>query len=523
MAGLFAAPASDIIVNISPHGDDTAGDGSSAKPFFSPGRARDAVRAARHSASSPRSATVILYGGVYHLGHLPTMQLDEADSNVHWMADPGSSEQPVLSGAIDMGNLTWTRFSNHEHILVAALPNDTPSISTLFDESTRRRLIRARHPNGDPELPSGMCFAFGGNKSLGEGCSGFIRPQGEIKDARFVGKTVKQRKFNTTRGGQVPGDDVYRAYDVIWQAPPANLAAEGFPVAVCNAGEGGGELYNRSASVLWGADQDTGPLANATKWHRPREAIVHMMHNGWGNVQYTVDSIDSTTRSIRFERGGYQHGRSGGPSHFFIENQLELLDSPGEWYYERGDDSEAGKLYLWPNSTQRVPPLSGATLTTLIALNGSSQKSPVSNVTFSGVGFGRTSPTYLLPHERPISGDWAIHRGGTVLVTNAANVSFLHCNFSRTGGNALIFSRSVRGATVHGTEFFSVGDSAVVAYGDVDWETGDARGRDYPSALLVENNLMHEIGVWGKQTSGIFQGVSGNNNFLNNVIFGGPR
>lgn len=109
------------------------------------------------------------------------------------------------------------------------------------------------------------------------------------------------------------------------------------------------------------------------------------------------------------------------------------------------------------------------------------------------------------------------------MVTNAANISFVGCNFSRTGGNALIFSRSVRAATVHGTEFYSVGESAIVAYGDVDWETGDARARDYPSELLISYNLIHEIGVWGKQTSGFFQGVSGNNQFVNNVVFGGPR
>jgi hypothetical protein len=108
-----------------------------------------------------------------------------------------------------------------------------------------------------------------------------------------------------------------------------------------------------------------------------------------------------------------------------------------------------------------------------------------------------------------------------VLVTNAANASFLGCNFTRTGGNALFFSRAVRGARVVGSEFYSIGDSAVAAYGDVDWEAGDARGRDYPSGLRIEANLMHEIGVWGKQTSAFFQGLSGNNWFVGNVAFNG--
>jgi len=34
---------------------------------------------------------------------------------------------------------------------------------------------------------------------------------------------------------------------------------------------------------------------------------------------------------------------------------------------------------------------------------------------------------------------------------------------------------------------------------------------------------MHEIGVWGKQTSCFFQGMSGRNDFVDNVCMNGPR
>jgi hypothetical protein len=229
-----------------------------------------------------------------------------------------------------------------------------------------------------------------------------------------------------------------------------------------------------------------------------------MMHNGWGNVQYRVKSIDQVNRSISFERGGYQHGRDGGSAPFWIENQRELLDVPGEWWL----DVSAGKLYVYPNSTAEgtasgggaaAPPahLAAAVITTVVAINGSAPDAPAVNISFHGVWFGQTAPTYLHPYERPISGDWAIHRGGSVLVTNAVDASFVGCNFTMTGGNALTFSRSVRGGGVSQSEFFSIGDSAVVAYGDIDWSTGDARARTYPSGLVIEQNLIHEIGVWG--------------------------
>jgi hypothetical protein len=521
--------AGSVTVHMSPSGSDSTGDGSPTRPFFSPSRARDAIRAARRGQAHRQPASVVLAGGVYHLGALATTQLTAEDSDTQWRA--ASSQQPILSGAVALAGLNWT--THNGSILVATLP---PSLGvppggfmTLFDERTRQRLVRARHPNGDPEHVSGMCF-YNGNTTLGESCAGFIKPK-QTGPTKFIGKVVKRVAFNTSRGGKIPGDDVYKDYNMVWQAPPANLAAEGWPPAVCNSGEGGGDLYNRSSSVIWGTDQDTGPLAQSASWKRLSDGVVHMMHNGWGNVQYTVKSVDPARRLLSFERGGYQHGRGGAASSFFLENQLELLDSPGEWYL----DNQARKLYLWPNASSvaanhssssslaaTVPPLSGAVLATVIALNGS-KANPVTDVSFTGIGFGRTRPTYLDIHERPISGDWAIHRGGTVLVTGASNASFFHCNFSRTGGNALFFSRSVRGSTVRACEFFSTGESAVVAYGDMDYETGSALARDYPSGLVIERCLMHELGVWGKQTSAFFQGLSGNNIFRNNVAFGGPR
>jgi hypothetical protein len=155
-------------------------------------------------------------------------------------------------------------------------------------------------------------------------------------------------------------------------------------------------------------------------------------------------------------------------------------------------------------------------------INGTAA-APVVNVTFDGITFGETAPTFLQPYERPISGDWAIHRGGTVHVRHAT-VEFMRSNWSRTGGNGLLFSHAAKNCSVTDSEFFSIGDSAVVAYGEIDWESGDAAtGPGYPSGLRIERNLMHEIGIWGKQVSCFFQGISGNNRFVDNVCFNGPR
>ena len=51
-------------------------------------------------------------------------------------------------------------------------------------------------------------------------------------------------------------------------------------------------------------------------------------------------------------------------------------------------------------------------------------------------------------------------------VRHAVDVSFSRGNWSRTGGNGLLFSHGAKNCSVSDSEFFSIGDSAVVAYGE---------------------------------------------------------
>ena len=108
----------------------------------------------------------------------------------------------------------------------------------------------------------------------------------------------------------------------------------------------------------------------------------------------------------------------------------------------------------------------------------------------------------------------------------AVNVSFRNgCRFTDAGGNALTFSRYAKNCSVADSEIVRSGDSAVVAFGDLaDAATGDAVEVDeYVSGLRVSRCHMHEVGVHGKQTSCVFQGISGNNVIEDNVCYSGPR
>ncbi|MFH1567245.1 MAG: right-handed parallel beta-helix repeat-containing protein [Gemmatimonadota bacterium] len=87
-----------ITLHVAPDGDDGA-DGSSAHPFATPARARDALRQLR-AASGPGAATVYLGGGTYRLTEPLVLTRQDgagAPATVTWTARPG--ERPVLAGS----------------------------------------------------------------------------------------------------------------------------------------------------------------------------------------------------------------------------------------------------------------------------------------------------------------------------------------------------------------------------------------------------------------------------------------
>ena len=206
-----------------------------------------------------------------------------------------------------------------------------------------------------------------------------------------------------------------------------------------------GSPFSRPAGVQYNASDNVPKLAQADG------AVVHMFHGGlWGGWQYavagqtdsalefgygapqtTADPPAASLSSATVPRaGGYQEARGSTISrnHYYLENDLELLDAPSEWYYD-----PAGTLYYWPNATaaegeaevaapkEVVAPL----LDTIVSVKGAS------DVSFVGFDFTETRSTYLSQYEVPSGGDWSIHRGAAFFVENSSAINISGCSFNR--------------------------------------------------------------------------------------------
>eukprot|EP01051_Picozoa_sp_SAG22_P028403 SAG22_NODE_10003_length_559_cov_0.778261_2_plen_98_part_01 len=96
-------------------------------------------------------------------------------------------------------------------------------------------------------------------------------------------------------------------------------------------------------------------------------------------------------------------------------------------------------------------------------------------------------------------GAGSVHRGAAFFVQDSANINISDCSFNQTGGNAVVFSNNVVDAAVTRSEFVHIGDSAIVSLGSTDTIFGTKP--TFPNRILIANNHIREIGIYGKQTS----------------------
>ena len=95
-----------------------------------------------------------------------------------------------------------------------------------------------------------------------------------------------------------------------------------------------------------------------------------------------------------------------------------------------------------------------------------------------------------------------------------------------TGGNGVAVSRYARGVVIENNEMHRIGDTGVLVVGDLKYDTAmpwvHVDG-NYPVGTTIVGNLIHELGVFTKQTAGFFQALAANSTVRGNAIFNGPR
>jgi hypothetical protein len=275
-----------------------------------------------------------------------------------------------------------------------------------------------------------------------------------------------------------------------------------------------------------------------SKWAKPPsgEVYAHCMHTSdWGSQHYVMTGVSGSLNLSKALCNGRASGANGSG---VVENVLDELDAPGEWYF----DKSAGTLYFYPpqGTDLSTALIEVAGLETIIQFQGTST-APVKFVNLDGFRYNATSRTFAKCNEQVLKSDWVIYRGGGLFLSGVEDSAITNSFFDALGGNALFVSGYARRMNIQTNKFVGIGASAILlmgvssavrnpgfgysggtAVGSLD-KTAGPKTDDYPAQCTVTDNLIHDIGYPQKQVAGIGLDMASEITISHNSIYNMPR
>ena len=297
--------------------------------------------------------------------------------------------------------------------------------------------------------------------------------------------------------------------------------------------------YDSSAIRVHGTSAEATSPERVKTWKDPRGGYLHAMHaHDWGDFHYVITGKDADGKLEL--KGGWQNNRPMGlhKDNRMVENIFEELDVAGEWYFDKASST----LYYFPlpGEDPSVTDFEAASLKNLVTLKGTAED-PVRNVTISDITFTGTARTFMEEYEPLLRSDWMIYRGGALFLEGTEDCTIAGCDLVDLGGNGVFFSKYNRRSSVRGSLLTRIGASAICFVGNPDdvrspsfryeeftkWEDMDftkgPKGEDHPVECCAYDNLIHDIGLFEKQVTGVEISMSFRITVSHNSIYDTPR
>ncbi len=235
-------------------------------------------------------------------------------------------------------------------------------------------------------------------------------------------------------------------------------------------------------------------------WEGSNVEIVGLLN--WAEMRMKVRSVDEASHTARLSANPSQFNKVQN-ERFWIENSLEALDEPGEWYH----DEQTSVLTYWPLSKDNFPnhEFIVPRLITLVSVQGRPEMGmAVRNVSFKGIEFRHAD--WSMPADGFTDTQAAMAAPTAFEAFGAEKLSIDHCTFDQLGGYAIWLHRGSKNDRIVSTKIYDVGGGGI----RIGETVNIAAPSQQSSGNVVSDNEMHDldlvypgaIGVWIGQSSG---------------------
>ena len=239
-------------------------------------------------------------------------------------------------------------------------------------------------------------------------------------------------------------------------------------------------------------------------WHNLNDVEVVVFHS-WNESRLLISELDEKQRIVKLTGAPEPSHPFGwrGLNRYYVENVLEGLDRPGEWYL----DSRAGELYYWPREELENAEVVAPVLRQLVRFEGNIEEDRyVEYVGFSGLTFSDTDWT-LAEEGYPGCGDVGdIVEPSALNLEGARHCVLENCCLKNLGTYAIELAGY--GNRIVGNEICDTGSGGIITrnfapeHNIVSYNHIHHCGAVYPSAVginidegggIFSHNLIHDI------------------------------
>jgi len=244
---------------------------------------------------------------------------------------------------------------------------------------------------------------------------------------------------------------------------------------------------------------------DALPWIGQPGVRVALFHN-WVNSYDRVKTVDAEKRRVEFARpaGIFFLGPE---VRYYVENSLEALDAPGEWYA----DCAKGEVFYYPlkgEDLTRAEVIAPVVQPSLVTVAGDwAQGAFVERVTFRGLSFQHTDADLSPNYNHSVQG--AHTQRGALFAKGLRSSVIEDCEFTRLGEHGVSLREGCASNVVRRCEFHDLGGGGVYLSEGSPTDTRDA----YLTAHnTVDNNFIHDGGRIFRAACGVFMGGSASHN-----------
>jgi parallel beta-helix repeat protein len=248
-------------------------------------------------------------------------------------------------------------------------------------------------------------------------------------------------------------------------------------------------------------------------WENGQVEIVALL--GWTNFRRPILRVDESRRlaTLAGDAGGSEVGIvKDVDGRFYLENALEALDSPGEWYL----DPRAGIISYWPAPGENLEreEVVAAILPRLVRLDGDPGAGRfVRHVVFRNLEFRHADWTFASDGfaDNPQA---AVHVGAAFEADGAEDCTVESCTFTQLGGYALWFRGGAKRNRLAHNHVYDAGAGGI-KLGETALRAPEAE-RSF--ANEITDNEIHHLGAVYPAAVGVWVGQSSRNSISHNRI-----